>query len=222
MSFEQNKLWDNIFLLIAIFTIFIAESRAGLAAALILATGYWIRRPRDVALIVTTAAVLIPVIVSVTSAEGASVFTPRTLERATTLLQPTEAESLSGRDLIWTEHIAYLNEQPTRWLTGVGFGMAKGIGSGSTAHMTYLHVIFETGLGGLLVFLALGWRILRFLWRSERGTKPLFWASIGLFVSAVAQETFYPLPSLGHFLGFYLAVLAIALRKTPMPVESVS
>jgi hypothetical protein len=93
-------------------------------------------------------------------------------------------------------------------LLGSGFGAA----SGKNAHLLYLQIVYEVGLIGLAVFAGLIYKVLSYLKFYERGIRPIYWATIAFLLSGLSQETFYPVPSFGHFLGFYLCSLAIALR----------
>jgi hypothetical protein len=107
-----------------------------------------------------------------------------------------------------------LNQKPIRWVLGTGFGTAVDADPvlHQDAHMLPLQIIIETGVIGLIVATYLFSTILRYLYVSEVGFKPLFWATVALLIGSLTQETFYPVPALGHFIGFYLCSVAIALR----------
>jgi O-antigen ligase len=135
--------------------------------------------------------------------------------RQSTVLNPTE--NLSGRDNIWMDYIDYLNSNPIRWLIGSGTGSNSQLRS--NAHNLYLNIIAEGGLPFLVSFIAVFMAILRTLWRNEGNSKPVFFVTLALLISSLTQETLYPVPAFGHFLGLYLFVLAIALR--PHPKDSV-
>jgi hypothetical protein len=79
--------------------------------------------------------------------------------------------------------------------------------------MLYLHLIVEGGLIGLAAFLLVASTVLRHLRLREAGLQPILWATVALLFSSLTQETLYPTPATGHFLGFYLSAVAIALRS---------
>lgn len=119
-------------------------------------------------------------------------------------------QSYSGRDEIWKDRLEYLNGNPLRWLFGGGLGSAAD--AGGNAHMQVLQIVSELGLAGLVVWAAFFVGVIRSLWLRECHSHVIFWATVCLLLSCVSQETFYPVPALGHFLGFYLLSVAIALR----------
>lgn len=211
LSLNKKQFSDSVLLLVSILTCFLSESRAGLAAMLIFAIAYWFQKPIYAVVTAIVAAIGITVqlsaieTVNLTSAEGS------VIERQTTLFEASDTENLSGRDQIWMDRITFLDEEPIRWLIGSGFGSA--VDSGDNAHMLPLHIIVETGLVGLLIFLFLFSKIFYYLYQCEPGVKPIFWVTVAFLVSSLTQDTFYPIPALGHFVGFYLCSLAIALRS---------
>ncbi|WP_414586016.1 O-antigen ligase family protein [Scytonema sp. PCC 10023] len=209
---QQKEFSNNIFLLVSIIACFLSDSRAGLAAMLFLAIIYWWQKPKYILILITTAWIIstISLVIGLQTLDLNSSNHP-TFERQETLLEVNNTETLSGRDEIWIERLAFINEEPTRWLVGTGFGSA--LDSGDNAHMLPLHIILETGIFGLLIAVFLFSQILKCLYLDEAGCKPIFWGSVALLLSSTTQETFYPVPALAHFLGFYLCCLAIALRK---------
>jgi hypothetical protein len=134
--------------------------------------------------------------------------------------QPFQSENLVGRDEIWSGRIDNLNSHPWRWFTGWGLGSSPDTGPGLSPHMMPLQIIMEHGIGMLMVIGLICFRMLRSLWRREDADHPLFWTTIALFLSSATQETFYPVPSTGYFLGFYLLTLAIVFRPQSDPVEA--
>lgn len=197
---------------IAIFTVFLSESRAGLVAIVLYGMIFFLQRPRvtySVAMLVGLASIL--VLAGILPNPLERLISDSTIERSLTLFNATEAENLSDRDIIWEDRLEFLNADLTRWLLGSGFGNT--VNSGSNAHMLPLHLIVETGLFGLTIFGLLGIWVLRTLWRYDWYIKPIFWATVMLLVSSATQETFYPVPSLSYFLGLYLTVVAITLRE---------
>lgn len=138
------------------------------------------------------------------------------VERQESITTSYDQDGFAGRVEIWNERLGLLNRNPLFWLTGTGFGSA--IESGSNGHMLYLQTTLECGLVGTIAFLFVTWKFLAALWGSGAGGRTLFFATGALLVSALTQETFYPVPALGHFCGMYLfcAAMALALpsRKT--------
>lgn len=219
LSLNQNLFANNLLLLLSIIACFLSESRNGLATILIFAMIYWIQKP-IYGVIAGVFAVFIGIItifiapksINLTSSEGSAI------ERQASLLEANNAENLSGRDQIWTDRIAFLDTDPILWFVGGGFGSA--VDSGDRAHMLYLQIIIETGLLGLLIFGFLFYKILYCLYRYEVGGKPIFWVTVAFLVSSLTQETFYPVPAMVHFMGFYFCSLAIALRSCGYKKES--
>lgn len=192
-----------IFLMVA--AVFMSGSRVGLVAGLVFAGVVLLRRPLF----------LLPVIGAVLAVmllipEQLSEYLVPALQRQSTIMTPEETGGLAGRDVIWDDTLTFLREQPHMIVTGAGLGALRG----ENAHNQYMQFIAELGLLGLLVFLALTWRVLRFARNHEAGIQPIFWGTIALLISAVTQETFYPVVAFGHFLGLYLVTVAI-LFNTP-------
>lgn len=209
---DKNTSTNNLFLVIAIVSCFISDSRSGFAAILIYSILYWSHNPKYVFKLFY-ATLFILALVSVIGLQTSSFLSEENsiLERQKTLFQANNSENLSGRDEIWVQRLAFIDEQPLRWIVGVGFGAATD--SGDNAHMLPLHIILETGIIGLFMFILLFSNILKSLYKNERGNKPFFWITLSLLLCSVSQETFYPVAALGHFLGFYLSSLGIVLRK---------
>ena len=208
----NKALFHNILLVMSICACFLSESRAGMAAMLIFAIVYLLQKPIYAvipAAVAIFAGIIVPLVapqsINFTSVEGSII------ERQKTLLEAKSPENLSGRAEIWADRISFLDEERIRWLLGAGFGASAD--SGSSAHMLVLHLILETGLLGLLIFIFLFSKILYYLYQRELGVKPIFWATVAFLVSSLTQETFYPTSAMGHFIGFYLCSLAIALRS---------
>jgi hypothetical protein len=204
---------ENLLLLFAGLGIFFSESRGGLAALVVFVALYWLKKPGYIVVTLFFVATL----------GSAALFLFRsgninwditvlesTLQRQETITAAPDLENLSGRDRIWADRIALLDEAPLRWLIGVGFGAGRD--TGNKAHSVYLQVIVETGLIGFFIFCLLFYKILSYLRRYEGELRPIFGVTIALLISAIVQDTFYPVPNLGHLTGFYLCTLAIALR----------
>jgi O-antigen ligase len=134
-----------------------------------------------------------------------------TVERHSTIPDSYAVDGFALRDQIWASRLAFLNENKIRWIAGTGFGSAPE--TGPNAHMLYLHIVIECGLIGLSLFLAFVWRVLRVLWSTEGPPRALFWATICLLITSITEETFYPVAAFGHFIGLFLASIAIAIRQ---------
>lgn len=218
---SASKVFTNgTLLFLTMLATFMSGSRAGLAAALLFAVMVLRKKPIYIVTIVVIGG--IAVLASMSLAGGLSVtdgsfsLISSTFERQSALGNAYESESLNGRDKIWMDYVVRLNEVPKLWVFGSGFGAA----SGGNAHLLYLQIVFETGLIGLAAFAWLMYRVLSYLKLYERGIRPIFWVTIAFLFSGLSQETFYPVPSFGHFLGFYLCSLAIALRVREVDDES--
>jgi hypothetical protein len=191
-----------ILMLLTMVSAFLTGSRAGFAATAFFLLLQFVRKPTT-ALIVTLFLWGGSLILDEAMLES-------TVQRHGALMEASDEDSLNGRPYIWRAFFNYLNEGSFRWFIGTGLGGAVLIlEETNAAHMLPLHVVTETGLIGLSLFLVTGSYILITLWKYESGSKPFFWCSIALLFSSFTQETFYPVPALGHFPGFYLVALAL-------------
>jgi len=210
---NQNQAIQNtILMVISLFIVFISESRAGLVSMLFFFVVYYLYKPTHAFWVITFFLVITIFAtqigwqsIELNSNEGSII------ERQLTVLQANKKENLSGRDERWVAHLASLDNNPINWFVGNGFGSA--IDRGDNAHMLPLQITSETGLIGLVIFSFLFYLILRHLYQFEIGQKPIFWVTVAFLISAGSQETFYPTPSIGQFIGFYLCSVAIALRR---------
>jgi hypothetical protein len=193
------------YMVLGLVVIVFTESRAGLAAALLFAGANALKNPKVIVLGIPLLGVLL-ISFNMEAIDS-------TIRHQKAIVSVTEGDSLSGRPLIWKRHLDSLKANPLHLLIGAGFGSARVAGKGSNGHMLYLHIVAETGFIGLLVFSALIFIILKTLYRYEAGSLVLFWGTIALLLSGLTQETFYPVPSMAHFIGLYLVALAVALRK---------
>jgi len=208
------RVLSNSFLLfISLLGTFMTGSRNGLAIIMIYAMIYWVRRPVYGMTIILCATIigLASVFIMPDTFTGLNSSISSLIERQQTIINPTNTENLSGRDVIWQQRMEFLDENPIRWIIGSGFGSAPD--SGQDAHMLYLHLILEIGLIGLTVFLFFFVLILQSLYHNELGGHAVFYATAALLLSSISQETLYPVASQGGFLGFYLCSVAIALRS---------
>jgi len=207
---DRFRLRDGGLVLLALFACFLSNSRSGLAAMLFLIGVRSLRIPRQ-ALVLCILMLLAGAAMLAFKGDSTLPILQSTIQRQETLTSATNADNLAGRDEIWQHRVDYLDEEPVRWLIGTGFGAARD--SGTNAHFLALHITTELGLIGLLCYALLFAIILTQLYRGEAGHHSLFWTTVALLVSSFAQETFYPLPNFGHFIGLYLCTLAIAFRR---------
>lgn len=130
--------------------------------------------------------------------------------RQTSTFEGYKADNLAGRTNIWEAHLQSLDDRPWTWMVGYGFGSA--ITRGNQAHMQPLNMVSEIGLIGLAIGLVLMGITLKALWDWEAAGHPMLWGTVALLFTSLTQETLYPVAAFGHFLGFYLVAVAIALR----------
>jgi hypothetical protein len=188
---------------------FCTTSRAGLLS-IILYLGVVSFRNRHNLLRLGIALALVCGLMAALDMGGKQILQPWLVERQAALLRLDRPENLSGRSEMWTDRVAFVLADPRRLILGEGFGSA--VERDLWAHNNYLHVVLETGLIGLVAFVAFFWRISRTLYLVEAGPKPLFWATMCFLVASFSEELLYPIVTFGHFIGFYLCCLAIALN----------
>jgi hypothetical protein len=205
------RTWLPSLILISLFICcLISGSRAGFVAACLFAVAVMSSRPRQLLVLAAIAVTAVPVGVYLSNDFSGAL--SRAVERQKSISTSYEEDGLAGRVGIWHDRVALLNQDPVLWLTGTGYGSA--VESGNNGHMLYLHITLECGLIGLSVFLILGQRLFSFLWRGGTEARVMFYATAALMASALTQETFYPVPALGHFCGMYLFCAVVALRHS--------
>ena len=208
---DRGSILDVLLLAFGNFIVFISGSRAGLAALVVFTSLFFIYRPRYIFISVIAGGLLtLALLLGVIQNPFEPLISDTAFTRSETLLDATNIDNLSDRDIIWQQRLEFLNQDFTRWLFGSGFGNT--VNSGSNAHMLALHLIVESGICGLTIFTLLALWVIRQLWRYDTYSRPVFWGSIALLFSSLTQETFYPVPALAYFLGVYVIVLAIAWR----------
>ena len=203
----QQVVLRALLMSLAVLAIFLSGSRAGFAGFLLFLglVVLWERSFKIVLGLLAFAPLLIAVLLAT------DVDVEKMIERQKALITPPSTETLAERDLIWSERLDFLNEDPVRWIIGTGFGSANA--SGDNAHMLYLHIIVEMGLLGLLAFGAFYAFILRLLWHRRSQTSYFLFLTCALFFAALTQETLYPVPALGFILPLYLIGLAVVIRS---------
>jgi len=201
---------ESLLMILALIAIFMSGSRSGLAVAVIYSVLMAAKRPQ-LAIVAGVIALCGATMIFDLVPNNMSDQFLLTVERQSTILEADDVDNLSGRWDIWLEYLDYLYRNPVCFVTGSGLGSSFEFSRGG--HLLYLTILTETGLFGLLIFLGFFLKILSLLLKHEAGIQPLFWATICLLVSCLTQETFYPVTALGHFIGFYLCCIALALRK---------
>jgi hypothetical protein len=211
-----GRIWLPSLTLVSLFVgCLVSDSRAGFVAACVFAVIFVASRPR--VLVAMTAIGVFAIPIGVYLSDEFSGALSRAVERQSTISTSYEEDGFAGRVEIWNDRLALLNRHPVFWAAGTGYGSA--VETGSNGHMLYLHIALECGLVGLVGFLVLSQRITVFLWRGAEAGRAMCYATIALMVSALTQETFYPVPALGHFCGMYLFCVVVALRHSAASVR---
>jgi hypothetical protein len=199
-------------------------SRSGLLAILLFSVAYIARR--HVVSLVIGAIALVAIVIAPSAIDpsapsstngtlpsGEAQETSNVFERQRTAFTFSDESNLSGRDSIWKDKVSLLNADPIRWITGWGFGASGDHGFGLTAHMLPLQFIVELGLIGFALIASAFIALMFALYRYELPPQPLLIATGALLLSSFSQETFYPVASLGHFLGLFLVGVTLTLRS---------
>lgn len=229
LHLRGGQAWGGNGLLIALGlgATLVTGSRAGFAGVLLIAGVFLLARsPRwlvnFVLVLALASAAAFVYISSQPPVEGESGALGSIIDHQANALQPYEEGNLVGRDEIWASRIDNLNDHPWRWFTGWGFGSAPDTGLALNPHMLPLQVIMELGFGMLLLIAIVCAKVLRDIWNRETIDRPFFWMTVALLLSSATQETLYPVPAMGYFLGFYLVTLTIVQRAQTDPVRSTS
>jgi hypothetical protein len=205
---RENRTLVVVLMLVSLGGVFLTGSRAGMAAMVLFVAAYFTRKPGMLAIAVVLTIFLL--IGAGSLMDKLDINVSQTLHREAALSNPLDPGNLSGRQGIWLLSLAFVEADPVRWAIGAGPGSASHIGT--NAHMLFLHIVLESGMIGLTIFGWVAYNVLRRLRRQGAVARPILWATVALLVSSLTQETFYPLPSFGHFLGLYLCSLAIILN----------
>jgi heme/copper-type cytochrome/quinol oxidase subunit 4 len=215
-DFQKQEFHNSILVFISAISCLLSSSRSGFSGMFLFAVIYWLNRPKSCSKsFISLALVLIAIsFISIELLDFNHLglgFSSNSQDSAFDRFTSSDPDKLSGRDEIWKERIEFLNEDFIRWFLGTGFGST--LDSGNFAHMLPLQIILETGFIGLSIFTLLFYKILRYFYLIEIGVKPIFLGTVALLFTSIGQETFYPVPALIHFLGFYLCTLAISFQK---------
>ena len=210
---------DYTLLVLILVAAFLTQSRASFAAVLLFTIMISVQRPISVAVFGFLGGVILFVVVPTFYPNFAQSieqyeFTD-TINRQISTVQGVDDDNLSGRNSIWDGHIDYLNEKLFRWFVGGGVGATSARGA-QNGHMLPLHILIETGLIGLVGFAILTFKTIIILYRFEDGIRPILLLTLALLFSSITQETFYPVPAQGHFIGIYLFVLALTLGEAKL------
>jgi O-Antigen ligase len=217
---QKQEFYNSGLVLISVVSCFLSGSRSGFSGIVLFVIIYWLSKPKSLSKSSISLALVAIILFICIQSLGfihtgfSSTNRDSILDRQSTLFSSSNSSNpnkLSGREDIWKQRVEFLNENPIRWVVGTGFGSA--LDSGNFAHMLPLHIIIETGFIGLFIFILLFYKILRYFYLHEVGAKPIFLGTVILLFTSSSQETFYPLPAMTHFLGFYLCALAISFQK---------
>jgi hypothetical protein len=131
---------------------------------------------------------------------------------------------LSGRVASWTQLTQFLANEPWRVFFGIGYKTlpySDLVGSTVIADNTYLSLLIEVGIGGLLIFLLLNTEILRRGLQAFRSSSPqrsFFGEWIFCFwIGELVQMTSGDLITYWRLLPLYFWVLAMAVRPDGEP-----
>lgn len=206
----SRRIWLPSLILISLFVCcLVSGSRAGFVAACVFAIIVAASRPRQLLILAAITIVAVPVGLHL-SDDFSGAFS-RAIDRQRSITTSYDEDGFAGRVEIWNDRLALLNRDPMLWVTGTGYGSA--VETGNNGHMLFLHITLECGLIGLAAFIVTGQRVMTFLWRAHAQGRVMCYASVALTISAFTQETFYPVPALGHFCGMYLFCVVVALQR---------
>jgi hypothetical protein len=134
---------------------------------------------------------------------------------------------LSGRVESWMRVTQFLIEEPWRAFFGIGYKTlpySDLVGSNLIADNTYLSLLVELGVGGLLVFLLLNAEILRrsiHAFRSSSQERSFFGEWMFCFwIGELVQMASGDLITYWRLLPFYFWVLAMAVRPETKPFRA--
>lgn len=130
--------------------------------------------------------------------------------------------SSASRIVIWMETINAFNRAPlAQKVFGHGLGafvsiefetvLWGGDKAATGAHNMYLHALAETGIVGLLIYLAILVLTLRFFWKKRESLYHhiLFYLTVGLLVSGLVQETFWVQMIFSNFWLMHIVLMVI-------------
>lgn len=213
---KHLKLSDYFLVSIGCVGVFVSGSRSGLIGIVLFTVLFLLARPmRERLKAFFVIAVLAVAAFGFLSQPTTSQTESGILARQLTVLEFHNEDNLSGRTVIWRNIVAYLNEEPLRWVFGTGFGSAFELGD--NAHMLALNIVLELGMVGLIFVSVLFYKILKVLNGSLQFNRSILWVTVALLLGSFSQETFYPVSAFGHFLGLYLVGIALSLNSPLEP-----
>jgi O-antigen ligase len=202
-----------VMLALSTFAIFFTGSRSVLGAELLLVGILIVRRSVKAPVLIGLVAALLFIAPGVVSpSPGPKGQESEIVQRQSSTLRFYEEENLSGREDIWHAKLSTLIENPQWWLLGHGLGSSVDTGEGTSAHMMPLQILIETGAIGFVSIFGLIIALLWCLWNAGAHSQPVFWVTVALLITSASYETFYPIPSMGQFLGLFLCIVAVSLR----------
>ncbi len=225
MSGSRNLLTRSFILLtmvLMVYALYLSASRAGIIAfgAGLMAFLFFSGKKPAYLLIV-----LIFLVILFFGADFINSLPEQSLE--TTRFTNLESDiSLLGRFYIWLGSYNLILSEPRILLTGAGLGAFQTRitpylpllpGGANGAHNNYLHVLIETGIAGLVIFLTV---VLYLVKRSLKLSKTghiqdrriyygYFCGLIALLISGFTQETLSVQEAAFNFLGYFFLITAI-------------
>lgn len=189
---DNIKMWPYlIFILTVSLAILLTGSRGGLLvllASLTYVAATTNKMPKNFQI------VLICMVIFVGPPAVVKVVPPATLKRLGTVVKELKGGSMSNRRKIWDAGLRYFNNSP---FLGAGFNCYKEVvyqylGYKIVAHNTFLSVMVELGIPGLILFLImLGSNFVSIM--KQKFVKRMMWLAIymawGLGVSSLTWET---------------------------------
>ena len=205
----RNVSMNGLVLFVTAFCALVSRSRAGFLAMCVYVLLGARQKPLQLALTAITMCVVAIGSLGLTG-QFRDLFVD-SVERQRSIVYAYAEDGFAGRVDIWTDRIELLSARPLAWVFGMGFGSA--VETGSNAHMMYLHLILELGIIGFIGFSVFMYRVCKALKGLKDCNRSLLYAIVALLVSGFSQETFYPVPALGHLGGLCLLAISVALGE---------
>ena len=206
---RKQQLINFAFILLGIAATFASGSRAGFACMGLYAFLMLVRTPGFalvVSMIIGMALLLAP----------ASYFESAELNKALTkqskIVDPFSSEQFIARTTIWSHYYEAFKERPHLLLIGAGVGGSEDVTG--AAHSMPLMIAAEFGIIGFLAALYGAYSVTRMFYAADPKPRALFWGHVVTLISCAVQETLYPVPAMGHFLGLYLTAVALCVNRS--------
>jgi hypothetical protein len=206
---QKLNLFEMLLLAMGVVSCFLTQSRAGFVSFVIFAIIMMVEKSLKIAVFVAMTFVLIGIMshAPIVQYDGDVIINRQMWFTSSNI----DVSVLSGRDQIWKDKIQLMQEQPLILLFGSGFGMAAE--GNVNAHMLILHMIIELGLIGTAIIAIRSFGVMKILFRYRERLKPMLACTIALLISTLSQETFYPVPAFGWFIGLFIVSLRVALSE---------